>query len=141
MIIVDTGFWVALINQQDTFHSLATNKLIELTEKNERFITTCAVMTETSHLLLSRLGQHAQMLFMQNYQAHSFEVFELKAIHAARIRELMQKYSNLPMDLADATLVVLAEQLGHGRILSTDFHDFGIYRWNKIYPFINLMQS
>jgi hypothetical protein len=43
------------------------------------------------------------------------------------------------MDLADASLVVLAEELGHGRILSTDQRDFGTYRWKEREPFENLL--
>ena len=55
--------------------------------------------------------------------------------------ELMQQYSNLPMDLADASLVVLAEELGDGRILSVDKRDFNIYRWQNTKPFTNLFQE
>lgn len=36
----------------------------------------------------------------------------------------MKQYSDLPMDLADASLVLLAEEIGHGRIVSTDRRDF-----------------
>jgi predicted nucleic acid-binding protein len=43
------------------------------------------------------------------------------------------------MDFADASLVVLAEHLGHGRILTCDRRDFSIYRWNNNNPFENLM--
>lgn len=42
---------------------------------------------------------------------------------------LMKKYADLPMDLADASLVVLAEEIKEDRILTTDFRDFNIYRW------------
>ena len=38
------------------------------------------------------------------------------------------QYETLPMDYADASLVVLAERLGHGQILPTDRRDFQIYR-------------
>ena len=55
--------------------------------------------------------------------------------------ELMQKYRDLPMDLADASLVLLAEQLGSGRILSTDERDFKTYRWKSRKPFKNLLTS
>jgi predicted nucleic acid-binding protein len=40
----------------------------------------------------------------------------------------MEKYSDLPMDFADATLVVLAEEVGTNLILTTDRRDFGICR-------------
>jgi len=55
------------------------------------------------------------------------------------VNQLMVKYSRLPMDLADASLVILAETLGHGRILSTDQRDFGVYRWKNHAPFENLL--
>ena len=55
------------------------------------------------------------------------------------ITELMERYSDLPMDLADASLVLLAEHLGHGRILSTDQRDFRTYRWKQRQPFENLL--
>ena len=51
----------------------------------------------------------------------------------------MRKYSELPMDLADASLVILAEHLGHGRILTTDKRDFNAYRWKERKPFENLL--
>jgi uncharacterized protein len=51
----------------------------------------------------------------------------------------MEKYAKLPMDLADASLVILAEHLGHGRILSIDFRDFNTYRWKNQYQFENMM--
>ena len=51
----------------------------------------------------------------------------------------MRRYANLPMDLADASLVVLAEQVGHGRILTCDRRDFNIYRWNNNNLFENLL--
>jgi predicted nucleic acid-binding protein len=55
------------------------------------------------------------------------------------IAELMEKYRTLPIDLADASLVLLAEHLGHGRILSTDARDFNAYRWKERKPFQNLL--
>ena len=56
-----------------------------------------------------------------------------------RASSLMRRYQDLPMDLADASLVILAEQLGEGRILSTDMRDFSGYRWKNKLPFTNLL--
>jgi predicted nucleic acid-binding protein len=139
MVIADAGFWIATINRRDDFHALAKQRLAELSANNEPLITTCAVMAETCHLLLTRAGQYAQQVFIQQYQDRLFEVFELNAGHAPRVAELMRKYADLPMDLADASLVILAEHLGHGRILSTDERDFHAYRWKNHEPFENLL--
>ncbi len=45
----------------------------------------------------------------------------------------------LPMDLADASLVLLAEDSGEGRVVSTDERDFHTYRWKNQHPFRNLL--
>ena len=56
-------------------------------------------------------------------------------------QRLMKDYTDLPMDLADASLLVLAEHLGDGRILATDERDFRTYRWKNRKPFMNLLLS
>jgi uncharacterized protein len=139
MVIADTGFWLALANADDQYHVQAVQRMRALFVRKERLITTCAVMAETCHLLLRDLGTNAQQQFIETYRANGFDLFELQPTHAARIADLMKKYANLPMDLADASLVVLAEHLGHGRILSSDKRDFQAYRWKNHHPFQNLL--
>jgi predicted nucleic acid-binding protein len=51
----------------------------------------------------------------------------------------MRQYADLPMDLADASLVLLAEEFGEGRIVSTDERDFHAYRWKSHHQFSNLL--
>ncbi len=136
MVIVDTGFWLALANRNDQYHAQAITVLANI---NQPLITTWAVVTETCYLLLTTMGNHAQVSFINNLFLGGFTVFDLQAHHARRICELMEQYANLPMDFADASLVILAEHLGHGRILSVDFRDFNAYRWKNQHPFENLM--
>ncbi len=69
----------------------------------------------------------------------ALQVFDLTQVHCPRVIRLMEQYRNLPMDLADASLVILAEHLGHGRILSVDQRDFNTYRWKNTQPFQNLL--
>lgn len=136
MIIADTGFWVALIDQKDSYHTAADQALRKY---NEPLITTWPVMTETCYLLLKNKGSSVASSFIQNFSQELFSVFELKQSHGKRVSQLMQQYANLPMDLADASLVILAEHLGHGRILSVDQRDFNAYRWKNTHPFQNLL--
>jgi len=138
-IIVDTGFWLALANKNDYYHDISKECLRELSTINIKFITTCAVITETSYLLYQRVGREAQRRFFVHYQEGLFDTFEITSIHAARLNKLMDKYVDLPMDFADASLVMLAEHLGHGNILSTDQRDFNTYRWKNHQPFRNLL--
>jgi hypothetical protein len=136
MIIADTGFWLAVANRDDTHHVAAKAALARV---REPLVTTMPVMTETCHLMLSRLGARSQLAFMQSWGRGAFRVFDVVEVHADRIHELMERYQELPMDLADASLVLLAEELGTGRILSTDQRDFRAYRWKHRKPFKNLL--
>ena len=126
----------AVLAVNDRYHEVAVASLKRL---DDRLVTTWPVLTETCHLLLTRLGPNSQVRFMQSFVAGAFGVFSLEGADARQLSELMQKYANLPMDLADASLVLLAERLGHGRILSTDQRDFQSYRWKQRKPFENLL--
>lgn len=138
MIIADTGFFVALASEQDAMHSAALRVLNTL---QEPLITTFPVITETCYLLLSRSSHAAQCGFLEDAATGVFEIFDLQRHHLTRMLALMQRYANLPMDLADASLVVLAEHLGHGRILTVDRRDFGVYRWQDGNGFENLLDG
>jgi predicted nucleic acid-binding protein len=136
VIIADTGFFLALANAADDHHFAATAALRKL---KEPLVTTWPVMTETCHLLLARMGMAAEVAFLRSARAGAFQSFALTSEHLPRIEALLGKYRDLPMDLADASLVVLAETLGSGRILSTDRRDFRTYRWKNRRPFSNVL--
>jgi predicted nucleic acid-binding protein len=136
VILADTGFWLALANPRDRHHLRAREVLSTI---DEPLVTTWPVMTETCHLLLARLGERAATAFAESAARGAFEIFDLSREHLPRVVELMQRYAQLPMDLADASLVLLAEHLGAGRILSTDQRDLGAYRWKNRKPFKNLL--
>jgi len=136
MIIADTGFWLALANRKDHHHSRARKVLTSLAEP---LVTTWPVVTETCYLLLQRLGSLSEQRFLGSFASGAFDVFDLRREDTPRIVDLMATYADLPMDLADASLVVLAEHLEHGRILSTDRRDFHAYRWKQHRPFENLL--
>lgn len=95
MIIADTGFRLALIDEKDTYHEAADRAFQTY---NEPLITTWAVMTETCYLLLDRKGVQAQLKFINSYSQNLFTVFDLEVQHSTRIAQLMQQYANLPMD-------------------------------------------
>ena len=136
MVIADAGFWLALLNRNDAHHEAARTARGRL---DEGLVTTWPVVTETCHLVLRHLGAAAQRSFMQAWVDGGFIIHDLGADDGPRLLRLMKDYADLPMDLADASLVVLAEHLGDGRILSTDERDFRTYRWKNRKPFTNLL--
>ena len=135
MVLADTGYWLALANARDRWHQSAVSVTRQL---DEHLVVTWPVVTETCHLLLSRLGVQAELRFIEQVSTN-VEIHELGQEHLGAIRVLMEKYADLPMDLADASLVVAATELGEGRILSTDRRDFNTYRWKDVEPFHNLL--
>lgn len=136
MIIADTGFWVALASRRDRHHDVAVQRLDALAEP---LISTWPVASETCHLLASRVGASAAIRFMEACASGGLTLAAPTVHPPARAAELMEQYRDLPMDLADASLVLLASELGHGRILSTDRRDFQAYRWKNHEPFENLL--
>jgi len=137
MIPTDSGFWIALGDARDTDHRTAYAAFRRWSP--EGWITTWPVTAEVSHILRRRAGLNQVLGFIDRVAQGGLVVFDLPANAAVRMAALMHRYSDLPMDLADASLVVLAEHLGEARILSTDRRDFAIYRWGANHPFTNLL--
>ena len=138
MILADTGFFVALVIRSDRHHAAAVAAVEQ--HGSEGLVTTWPVLTETTHLLQRAGGPDVARTFLESIGDGAARVFDLKVAHVERVTALMQKYRDLPMDLADASLVICAEERNDGRILSTDARDFGAYRFKRRKPFRNLMR-
>jgi predicted nucleic acid-binding protein len=136
MLIVDTGFLFALMEPRDAWHERAR---AQVGTAAEGWITTWPVLTECCHLFQRHLGPDFAADLMADVADQGLTVWEMPPECRREIPVLMRRYAQLPMDLADASLVLLAEHLGHGRILSTDERDFGAYRWKRRKPFENLL--
>jgi predicted nucleic acid-binding protein len=135
-LIIDTGFFVALFSRKDKHHKKALACQSQV--KNRTWITTWPVLTETGHLLGGEYSKQFLAL-LSLIENGNILVFDFALHHLPNVRKLMVKYNQLPMDLADASLVILAEELGSGDILSTDQRDFGTYRFKNHSPFRNLL--
>jgi predicted nucleic acid-binding protein len=138
VIAADSGFLYALVDRSDAWHARAA---AQAGTAAEGWITTWPVLTEVCHLFQRRLSPQPAQALMADVADGLLVVWDLPRDQLARIPPLMQQYAALPMDLADASLLLLAEHLGHGRILSTDERDFGTYRWKRHRPFENLLAA
>ena len=136
MIIADAGFFYALIDRRDAWH---TRAVAALPTQAQGWITTWPVLTEATHLITRWVGSAVAQALLREVADGAIAVWSWPAEHTARLPDLMHRYTRLPMDLADASLVLLAEHLGHGRILTTDQRDFGAYRFKSREPFDNLL--
>jgi uncharacterized protein len=92
-----------------------------------------AILTEATHLLGRAAG--GRELCLEFFLAGGATLVPASLSTLRRCRELMAKYADLPMDYADATLVILAEDLAKDLVFTTDRRDFGIYRSGGDRPF------
>ncbi len=124
MILIDTGPLVALFDPTDGNHEGCVRVLAQI---EEPLCTSILVLTETFHLLgPASVGSRRLMDFVTR---HGLQVRFLDDQALVRAFELMLRYANQPMDLADASLVVLAETLGLRRVFTLDRQVFAAYRF------------
>jgi predicted nucleic acid-binding protein len=128
-VLLDTGFIVALLDRSESLHKACARTIREV----QAPLVTCeAVITESCYLLRNLSG--ASEAVIENIAAGIFQVpFQLSRETAA-VKQLLRKYRDRKIDLADACLIRLADQFGTADILTLD-RDFAIYRWGKNKPF------
>jgi predicted nucleic acid-binding protein len=122
--LLDTGPLVAVLNRRDPHHQ---DCVAALTSFAGTLLTTGAVVTEAMHFL-GGLPEGAEMLagLLDDAHVEIRDCFAPGQLHAAA--RLMKKYSDSPMDFADATLALLADETGHDQILTLDLRGFRTYR-------------
>jgi predicted nucleic acid-binding protein len=122
-LLLDTGALVSLLDRRQILHDRCKKALGEW---KGAVVSTEAVLTEASHLLRSQRGGRAACV--EVFVSGAVTLLPLTRGMLRRVHALLQQYVDLPMDFADATLVVLAEELGTDFVLTTDRRDFEIYR-------------
>jgi predicted nucleic acid-binding protein len=134
-VLVDAGAIVALFDRRQAAHERCFRVFHAL---DEPLVTCEAVIAEACHLL-RHLG-NARFDLLADVEAVHYLVHYSLAERAGHVVRLMKKYSNVPMDLADACLVDLADLLQTGRILTLDA-DFHVYRWGRNRRFESLLEE
>lgn len=124
-IIVDSGPLIALFNKKDKYH---VTILKYLKKFNGRLKTTWIVVSEVMHLL--SFSVEVQLNFLEWIAREGLIVEDIKSEDMEYLIKRIKKYSDLPMDLADASLMCLAERENIQQVLSID-SDFDIYRTLK----------
>ena len=128
--ILDTGPWVALIDRSELKHSICVQWLKNY---SGRLYSTEAVLTEVLYLL--NFSVKAQSAAIDFVLKSVVEIIPSSVASLKKAKDLIKKYSDLPMDYADATLVCLAIDTGIRDIITFDEKDFNIYRVKK-QPFV-----
>lgn len=121
-IAIDSGPLIALFDKDDRYHARSVHFVKNLTAD---LVTNYAVVTEVTHLL--DFSIKAQTDFLRWVLAGGVLIAEISKDDLHYIVELVSKYSDLPVDFADATIVALCERLKIREVASIDKH-FDIYR-------------
>jgi uncharacterized protein len=123
LILIDAGPLVALVDSRDQHHA---GCVAALKQVREPLATVWPALTEAMYLL-SDIPE-AQEAVWEILARGAVQLLPLEAADIPRIRELMRKYADRPMDLADAALVRVAEREGVRTFFTVDRKDFGVYR-------------
>jgi predicted nucleic acid-binding protein len=126
VILVDTGPFVALFDARDAEHERC---LAALSVMDEPLLTTIPVLTEAFHLLPPSTRAAANLRAF--IQRGGISPWFLDAASLQRALDLMEQYSDHPMDLADASLVAAAEALRTRKVFTLDRDDFSTYRLRR----------
>jgi predicted nucleic acid-binding protein len=125
MILTDAGPLIAILDRGEAHHRACVQCLSELTGP---MLTTWPAFTEAMYLLGDAGGWMAQDALWRLVEQGDVEISVQGPEQAKRMRPLMEKYQDRPMDLADASLVALAEERGLRDIFTLDRAHFQTYR-------------
>ena len=132
MIVLDTGGLYAALDANEALHGRAVAALVAATPPR---VVSPFVLAELDYLIASRVGHHAQMALIDEVArgAYQLELFSSEDVgHAKRI---MERYADLRIGLADASVVVLANRHRTLELLCTDERHFRALRGTGGKPF------
>ena len=122
-MLVDAGPLIALLDRGDAAHAACVEAIKSI---RTPLTTVWPAFTEAMYLL--RASWPAQKALWSRLETGGLALADLDDADANRMRELMEKYRDLPMDLADAAIVRVAEREGSSRVFTLDRRHFSIYR-------------
>ncbi len=122
-LIVDTGPLVALLDATDPHHE----RCVEILGASaERTLVPVCVLVEVEYLL--RPWPEAFTGLLRDLGSGAIELLDLPPRWLSRVAELLQRYSDLPLGLVDATVVAAAEMLGEAKVVTLDCRHLSVVR-------------
>ena len=125
-MLVDAGPLIALIERTDAHHERCVAALAGIMEP---LVTVWPAFTEAMYLV--RGAERSERALWGMIDGGGLDFAELSAHDAPRLRDLMVRYRDQPMDLADAALVHVAERDGLHQIFTLDRRHFSTYRLHR----------
>jgi uncharacterized protein len=120
LITLDTSAIFALLNRRDPDHGAMAEALAD---ERAPYLVPGGIFAEIGYLIENRLGPSVLDAFLSDLEHRAFTLVGT-GDDLARIRELVGRYDDLPLGLADASVIACAERHG-GRVLTLDLRHFG----------------
>ena len=126
MIVVDTGFLVALLDADDRHHERCRTWL---GANDEPLVVPVPVVTETCYFIERDSGPEIEADFLESFgPGETFEMIELRPGDWSRVADLVRTYADLPLGVVDASVMAIAERLGSTQIATLDHRHFTVVR-------------
>ncbi|HVT16082.1 MAG TPA: PIN domain-containing protein [Thermoanaerobaculia bacterium] len=125
-VLIDAGPLVALLDRSDDHHDEVVAALSRI---RDRLVSVWPVAVEAMYLLA--FSWQAQKALWEIFETGAVELLPLHDDDIPHLKRLMEKYRDLPMDMADAALVRVAGREGIRRVLTLDRRDFSAYRLER----------
>jgi uncharacterized protein len=138
-VLADSGPFAALFNRRDNYHAQAI-AYFRAHGAGLRLSTTWEVISEVMYFLDFSAAAQGDFLdwLHRGHEANLISIAALTPADLPTLSKMMRKYADRPMDLADASLVHLANQIGITDIITIDRADFAVYRTVKRKGFRNV---
>lgn len=121
MIVVDTSGLVAYLDRSSAHHEAC---VAAVDDEPGPFLLSPLVLAEVDYLLLTRLGQYAELAFLDEVVRGAYRLEPMTAGDIATATEVVRRYSDLRLGAADASVLVLAARYGVNRVLTLDERHF-----------------
>ena len=132
MIVLDTGGLYAALDANETLHGRAVAALVA--SRPPRVLSPF-VLAELDYLIATRVGHEAQMALIDEVTRSAYQLEPFSAEDVSQARRIMERYADLHVGLADASVVVLAHRHRALDLLCTDERHFRSLRGPGGKPF------
>lgn len=134
-LVADSGGLYALYDARDKHHRAVRDAV---GAEAGPIILPTVILAEIDYLLRTKLGVAAEIRLLEGIAKGSFTLEPFTLDDAARCQELLAKYHDLDLGLADASVIATAERIGVYRILTVDERDFRSVRTAQGNPLVLL---
>lgn len=132
MIIVDTGAIIAMLDRSERNHK----NVLEYLGRN--LVLPVTLLAEIDYMASTQLGSHIARDFFKGLERGDLQLLEFDKLDLLHANEIMERYPNVPLGLADASVIALAERHSINDILTLDRRHFTLVK-PRAKPYFNLL--